>query len=232
MELVQCTLQEKLQAIQLCSYFTGLEDSLLDELAQHTHLLHYESGEAVLWQDDPCTGLYVIQSGHIKLFKLSPHGRELIVNILGPGQTFNDVPVFDMGCNPVNAAALEMSELSMIESTAIRSALSEHPEICHAVVLNLSQNLRQLISIIEELSFYQVTHRLARLISTLPDAQLGGEGKTRLTQNQLAARLGTVREVVARSLRELERGGAIRLRRRQIEVVDSSLLEQWAGMID
>jgi CRP/FNR family transcriptional regulator len=85
-----------------------------------------------------------------------------------------------------------------------------------------------LVSLVEELSFYQVTNRLARLISQLPEEQLGGQTAQRITQDQLAARLGTVREVVARSLRELERSGAIRIGNRQIRVVNPQVLQDWA----
>jgi CRP/FNR family transcriptional regulator len=104
-----------------------------------------------------------------------------------------------------------------------------NPEICKAIIANLSNNLRMLMGMVEELSFYQVTNRLARLISQLPEDQLVGEASQRITQDQLAARLGTVREVVARSLRVLERSGAIRVNRRQIEVVDERTLLEWAA---
>ena len=77
------------------------------------------------------------------------------------------------------------------------------------------------------MAFYQVTHRLARLISQIPPEDLVGEGGTRWTQEQLAASLGTVREVVARSLRELERSGAIRNENRRIQIANPEILQQW-----
>ena len=84
-----------------------------------------------------------------------------------------------------------------------------------------------LVGIVEELSLLQVTNRLARLLSRLPQEQLDGPAAQRLTQDQLAARLGTVREVVARSLRELERSGAIQVAGRRISVMDEQILEDW-----
>jgi CRP/FNR family transcriptional regulator len=102
------------------------------------------------------------------------------------------------------------------------------PEFAQKVIYNLGQNLRMLVSAVSEMAFYQVTHRLARLITQLPADEAGGEGTSRLTQEQLAARLGTVREVVARSLRELERSGAIRTENRRIAVADAEMLSQWA----
>jgi CRP/FNR family cyclic AMP-dependent transcriptional regulator len=114
-----------------------------------------------------------------------------------------------------------------VEADAIQNAMSQHPEMCLAIVLNLTKNLRMLVGMLEELSFYQVTNRLARLISQLPQEQLSGSSSQRITQDQLAARLGTVREVVARSLRELERSGAIQVRRREIQIIDPGILQEW-----
>ncbi|OGO36615.1 MAG: hypothetical protein A2W35_16485 [Chloroflexi bacterium RBG_16_57_11] len=127
--------------------------------------------------------------------------------------------------NPVNVAALEDSTIWTIDAEVIRLCISQHPEMAHSVILNLSHNLRVLVGAVEELSFYQVTNRLTRLISRLPAEQLQDR---RITQDQLAARLGTVREVVARSLRDLERSGAIRVERRQIQVLNETLLRDWA----
>lgn len=228
MEFISSDLTDKLAALRQCPYFSSLSQAILEELSAGIRLERYTRGEMILWQDETGKSLFILHKGIVKLFKLSPHGRELIVNILYDGETFNEVPVFDQGGNPVNAAALEDSELWVIEAEVIRRAMAAHPEMCQEVVLNLSKNLRRLVRVIEELSFLQVTNRLARLISQLPEEQLAGEAGTRLTQHELAARLGTVREVVARSLRQLERCGAIRINQRQIQVLDRALLLEWA----
>jgi CRP/FNR family transcriptional regulator len=170
----------------------------------------------------------MIRTGSVKLFKVSPHGRELVVKVLEEGATFNEVPVFDNGTNPINVAALEDCEIWIIEAGLLQDCLYRYPEMAQSVILNLSQNLRNLLKIVEELSFFQVTNRLARLISQLPSEQLIGDREERLTQDELAARLGTVREVVARALRELERSGAIQVQRRQIRVADEKILREWA----
>jgi CRP/FNR family transcriptional regulator len=224
MQILSISPAEKLTALRSNSYFSTLSDKVLGNLAQGTNLRFYERGEAICWQGDACTALYIIKQGSVKLFKLSPKGRELIIRVFAEGATFNEVPIFDYQPNPVNVAALEDSQLWVVEAEVIRSCILEHPEMAQAVILNLSHNLRMLVSAVEELSFYQVTNRLARLISRLPPEQLEDQ---RITQDQLAARLGTVREVVARSLRDLERSGAIRVERRQIQVIDESLLRDW-----
>jgi CRP/FNR family transcriptional regulator len=219
---------EKIALLVRNSYFEVLDSAALDNLAKSTTLRHYERDEVICWQGDVCPGLMIVHKGVVKLFKLSPKGRELIVRIMETGATFNEAPVFDYGTNPINVAALEESEIWVIEPGAIRSTLAQYPEMARAVIQNLSKNLRMLVGIVEELSFYQVTNRLARLISRLPNEQIETDLIYHVTQDQLAARLGTVREVVARSLRDLERSGAIRVRRREITVVDERLLQAWA----
>ena len=103
----------------------------------------------------------------------------------------------------------------------------EYPQMGRAIILNLCSNLRMLVGKLEELSFYQVSNRLARLINELPSDQHSGTIKQRMTQDQLAARLGTVREVVARSLKDLERSGAIQVDRSRIQVMDHNQLLEW-----
>ena len=228
MQTVRATLEAKLASLRKCSYFAGLEDGILNNLTAGMRLVRFERGEAVFWQDEACAGLHIIQRGSVKLFKLSPQGREFIINIFKDGATFNEVPVFDGGTNPINVVTLEETELWIIDAQVIRSTMTAHPEMCKAVVLNLAHNLRMLVGIVEEVSFYQVTHRLARLLTQLSVEQLGGKTAERVTQDQMAARLGTVREVVARSLRELERSGAISLSQRRIVVADETVLQSWA----
>ena len=218
----------KIEALRQNPYFSKLNEKILQDLSSEMYLRSYASGEILFWEGDPCLGLHIIQSGSVKLFKTSPQGRELILKVFEEGATFNEVPVFDGGKNPVNVAALEDTRVWVVETQVIHKAMQQHPAMSQAVIANLAHNLRMLVGLVEELSFYQVTNRLARLITQLPADQLVGETAQRITQDQLAARLGTVREVVARSLRELERSGAIRVRQRQIQILDANVLRDWA----
>lgn len=230
MQYLTVSQAEKKEAIRQTSYFSDLDNALVEKLSTGTSLRCYQRGEMLFWAGDPCAGLHIIRRGIVKLFKTSLQGRELIINVFEEGATFNEVPVFDYGLNPVNAAALDTCEVWVIDAEIIRSALESDPAMCRAVITNLSSNLRMLVAKVEELSFYQVTNRLARLISQLPEEQLSGLSPYRLTQDQMAAQLGTVREVVARSLRELERSGAIRASRGQIEILDEEVLKSWVQL--
>lgn len=127
----------------------------------------------------------------------------------------------------MSVAALGESDVWGIDVETIHHILSEHPEMSRAVIKNLADYLRMLVGKVDEFSFFQVTNRLARLINQLPEEQLSGESSMRVTQDQLTARLCTVREVVARSLRELERSGAILVEIRTIKITDQRPLEEW-----
>jgi len=220
----------KLAALRACRYFSSLSEEILVPLKDATHLFRYDAGETVFWEGEPSEGLCIIHKGSVKLYKISPQGRELIVNTFEEGDSFNEVPVFDNKGNPVSVAALEESEIWIVGANAIREAMHQHPEVAQAFILNLSQNLRMLVGMVEELSFYQVTTRLARLINSLPEEQLKGNASQRLTQDDLAARVGTVREVVARSLRKLERSGALEVSRQKIHVINKDRLNEWAHL--
>ena len=227
MQTIPTSYPDKMRALHHCPYFNGLDDDILAEFIPGLRLIRYERGEVVFWQDEPCPGLQIIERGMVKLFKLSPQGRELIVNIFKDGATFAEVPVFDGGNTPVNVAALEESENWQLDTALIRCLMEKYPEMSRQVMLNLAKNLRMMVGMIGAVSFYQVTQRLARLLSQMTAEELAGSESARLTQDQLAARLGTVREVAARALRELERSGAIRVNRRQIRILDAQQLKEW-----
>lgn len=231
MERITISLAKKLDVLRTNSYFSGLPEAVLEEMAEGMRLCRYAPGEVVFWDQEPCSGLHILHSGSVKLFKLSPNGREFVLQSFEAGATFNEVPVFDNGPNPVNVAALEECEIWIIDAQIIRTGLENHPELAISVITNLTHNLRMLVGKIEELSFYQVTHRLARLIEQLPPENLEGKANQRLTHDQIAARLGTVREVVGRSLRELERSGAIKVSRGRIKVVNTEILQNWTGAL-
>ncbi len=227
MRILKVETTEKVRALQVNPYFDLMDEQSLLVLAEIVSLREFERGETLFFEDDPCAGLHILHHGCVKLYRLSPQGRQYIVRLCQEGDTFNEVSVFDGRGNPVNAEAIEPCQAWVVEPEGLRSLVARHPAFAQKVITNLCVNLRMLVINVSEMAFYQVTHRLARLISQLPIDESGTEAATRLTQEQMAARLGTVREVVARSLRELERSGAIRTVNRRITVADVALLEQW-----
>jgi len=186
-------------------------------------LREYERGDTLFWKDERCAGLHIIESGSVKLYLISPQGRQYIIAVMMEGSTCNEVPAFDGGTNPVNVEALETSHVWVVESQVLRDLVISDPKFALKILGRFGQTLRHLVGKVSEMAFYQVTHRLARLITELPVE----EPRPHFTQEQLAARLGTVREVVARSLKELEKSGAIQIEDRQIQISDLDILHQW-----
>ncbi len=224
------TAEEKLRTLRKSRYFKDISDDILNEMVANVSLSQFERGEMVLWEGESCDGLCIVRTGSVKLFKLSPQGRELIIKVFSEGDSFNEVPTFDGGVNPVSVAALEQSEIWNVDADAIRSSIQKYADVAQIIIFNLSQNLRMLVGKVEELSFYQVTNRLARLINTLDQERLLNDRDQWLTHDDMAARLGTVREVVGRSLKELERSGAIQVSRRKIEIANEDRLLEWARL--
>lgn len=227
MRRLSSTTEIRIQALQENRYLRGLDIRILTELADHTRLLFYEGEEIIFLEGQPCQGLYILETGRVKIYKYSSAGREMIINVLDAGESFNEVPVFDGGENPVNVAAVLDTKVWLIEAQALQAVIAQHPQAAQQIIINLSQNLRMLVAKVAELSFYTVTARLARLLRELSPGELSGRGAERITQDDLAARIGTVREVVARSLKELESCGAIKVQRGRIQILDESKLIDW-----
>lgn len=223
MKLIETSQEKKLRTLQANQYFDELSEDVLKNIIPHMQLHEYERGDILFWEGNPCSGLHIIVNGSVKLFRVSPQGRQYIIAVAAEGATCNEVPAFDGGTNPVNVEALETSHVWVIESQVLRDLVLSNPEFALKILKKFGQNLRHLVNKVSEMAFYQVTHRLARLIAELPT----DESRPPWTQEQLAGRLGTVREVVARSLKELEKSGAIHIEDRRIQISDIEILSQW-----
>lgn len=223
MKTIESTLKQKMEALQGNQYFDDLSEVMLKDIAEHTRLTEYQRGDVLFWEGDTCEGLFILQQGSAKIFRISPQGRQYIVRILQEGDTFAEVPAFDEGSSPVNVEALETCRVWIIDKNKLHTLVMEHPAFAQKVLVNFGRMLRGMVRMVSEMAFYQVTHRLARLIET----ELPQDKSAAWTQEQLAARLGTVREVVARSIKELERSGAIKMEDRRIQIADREIFEQW-----
>lgn len=223
MKLIETNTKERIKVLRGNEYFDDLPETMLAEISAHMQLREYQRGDVLFWEGDPCDGLYIVKQGSAKIFRLSPQGRQYIVRILQEKDTFSEVPAFDGALNPVNVEALENCRVWVIDDKILRGLVSTHPQFAQKVLVNFGRMLRGMVHKVSEMAFYQVTYRLARLI-----AEMSEEKSVPQTQEQLAARLGTVREVVARSLKELERSGAIKIEGRRIQIADKEIFSQWS----
>lgn len=202
-------------------YFARLADETLGEIVGLAVVRRFGRGDIVFLEGARCDGLYLLRAGRIRIYKTSPEGREQVLAIVGPGETFNEVPVFDDGPNPASAQALDDAEAYLLLKSDIKALLLRSPTFAAAVVQTFASRLRQLATLVEDLSFRHVTGRVAKLILASGE----GDPAVRFTQQQMAAMAGTAREVVGRVLKSLEQDGIIAVERGRVVVLDRARLE-------
>ncbi len=208
-------------ALRAEPYFKSLNDMELAQLAQTLIERSYEKDEVVFLEGEPCQGLYIVREGMVRVYKLSPEGREQILTYVQPSGSFNEVAVFDGGPNPANVSSVEHTAVWIVPRDAIIDLIKRRPDVALAIIQNLGTRLRHLVGLVEDLSLRQVSARLAKLLLE------SASGQTRpLTQQEMAARLGTVREMVGRSLRTLEGRGLVKIEHGKIVILDREGLEK------
>jgi CRP/FNR family cyclic AMP-dependent transcriptional regulator len=208
--------------------FAGLEPATLAYVAREAIPRHYAAGEVLFLAGEPCAGLYIVEHGWLKEVKTAPSGREQIIRIIGAGELFNEVEVFAGVPNQTTVIALEPSVVCTISYQDIRQLMQEHSDFAHIINVDLARRVLQLLALVEDLSLRSVEARLARV---LLDNAAGDEVPRRrwTTQAEMAARLGTVPDVLNRALRSLVEDGLIELDRRRIKILDAPRLTKKAA---
>lgn len=222
--------QNAAKTLAQVALFAGLSETELTFLAQRAVPRKFSAGEIVFSEGDPCTGMYVVESGHIRIFKTSTGGREQVLSIDGPGGSVAELPVFDGGNYPASASVVEDSTLLFIGKQDFHALCLAHPQVALKVLRVVGARLRKLVGIIEELSFTTVRNRLAAFLIRLArhDGKLvdGGVEFTLPASNQeLASQIGTVRELVSRNLSRFQAEKLIWMDGRRIVIADLKKLE-------
>ena len=155
------------QTLAKVPIFSGLTESELAFLTQRAVPRHFSAGETVFSEGEPCSGLYVVESGHIRIFKSSAGGREQVLSIDGPGSSVAELPVFDGGNYPASVTAMDDATLLFVSKQDFQSLCLAHPQVALKVLRVVGARLRRLVGIIEELSFTTVRHRLASFLLRL-----------------------------------------------------------------
>lgn len=224
---------DKIAIFKKTELFRDLDDAIVDTLAKHSIVKRLRRNEILFLAGEPAKGLYVIASGAVRAFRTSPDGREQIIHVERAVTTIAEVPVFDAGKYPSTTAAEEPTTAYFLDKQLILKTAIQHPQLALAAVKLLASRLRRCAELVETLSLREVGQRLARLL--LEEAQSHGtktDGgtklKLRLTHNQLAARIGTVREVVTRMLMRLQEQGLIAHEGKDILIPDMNLIAAYA----
>ena len=222
------TLASLIEQLRSLAFFKGLDETTLAELARHARWREHEAGEVVFLEGEASPGLYYLQFGWLKAVKSSPEGREQVLRFIGPGETFNEIGAFANRPNPATAIALEPAGVWLLPRDAVSRLLHERPDVAGRVIENMAGRVIDLVNLVADLSLRPVTGRLARLL--LDEASGDVLYRPRWhTQAELAARLGTVPDVVQRALRGLESEGAIEVQRHEIRIRDRAALEKLTG---
>jgi CRP/FNR family transcriptional regulator len=210
--------------------FSGLSETELSFLAERTVPRRFSTGETVFAEGEACTGLYVVQSGHVRIFKSSPGGREHVLSIEGPGSSVAELPVFDGGKYPASVTALDDATLLFISKQDFQSLCLAYPQVSLKVLRVVGARLRRLVGIIEELSFTTVRHRLAAFLVRLAktsgrETSAGFEIILPANNQELASQIGTVRELISRNLSRFQAEGMLKIDGRNVTVTDLKALE-------
>ena len=208
--------------------FADLSEHELRALADRTASHTVAAGEQIFSEGDPCQGFFIVETGEVKIYKTAPSGREQVLTIERAGDTVAELPVFDGGAYPASATALTDGTLLFVSKRDFRTLVLENPEVGLKVLRTVGARLRRLVGLIEELSFTTVRGRLAmllvRLIRTEGQATARGHELMLPPNQELAAQIGTVRELVSRNLGRLQAEGLIRLDGKRMIVADLDAL--------
>ncbi len=210
--------------------FSSLSEQEFAFLMTHLVQRRFQAGELIFSEGDPCTGLYVVQSGNVRIFKSSVGGREQVLTIDGPGSSIAELPVFDGGNYPASAQAVTDCSLFFVSRQDFQNLCLQYPQVSLKVLRVVGGRLRRLVGIIEELSFTTVRHRLIALLIRLAKQEHSRNGDTVMlmlpaNNSELAAQIGTVRELVSRNLSRLQADGLIEVDNRSVKIPSIKRLE-------
>jgi CRP/FNR family cyclic AMP-dependent transcriptional regulator len=216
-----------MEYIKMMPHFYGLSAPEYDTIRQYFHEKKVSKGEILLFEGDTVDALHFVIEGVVKVYKTSADGKEQILQIIRPGESYNDVPVFSGEVNLASAEAMSNANVCTVKKNDIENILKEYPQVAMNIIQILSQRVVHLVSLVEDLSFRNVTGRVAKVL--LEYAGDGSDDKPRLTQQEMAAMIGTAREMVGRSLKTLEEEGSIRMERNRVIITNKQMLQALAG---
>ena len=196
------------------SIFRTLEDGALRQLVARCVSRDVAAGKVLFTTGEACRGLYVLASGRVRIYRVSPDGKEQVLRVELPGAAIAELPLFDGGVYPASAVTTEPSRLLFVPRDEFEGLIRSDPDFAMAVMRALGRRLRHLVGVTETLAFRDVAARLAHLLADYAD----GEGATpnepvvirlRRTQEELAMELGTARESVSRAMKTLRTRGLV-----------------------
>ena len=217
--------QDLLRRIPL---FSGLEGPDLHELLASCQAIRMAAGSQVFSPDDDADRFYVILSGKVKIYQLSPKGDEQILHLYGPGNTFGEAAMWAGTTYPAHAETLAKTTLLAVTRTALQELTARKPEMALAMIAGMSRKLQEFTRLIEQLSLKEVPARLAGVLLNLLDDTRGDTILLHQTKRELASQIGTIPETLSRALARLKKDRLIDVRGPEITILDRNRLAKLA----
>ncbi len=196
--------------------FDGLDDDTLEHLAAQSHERRFQAGETIIYQGEPGSNCYIIVRGRVRVFVTGEDGRELAMRIFGPGEIVGEMALFEDLPRSANVEALEATQTLELHRDALIRCLQEAPTLALSLLRYLSARLRYTTEESEGLATLTVAERLLRRLQRLAEwSGMPVPGGVRIvppmTQQELAALVGTSRESVNRALVRLREQDKVQL---------------------
>jgi CRP-like cAMP-binding protein len=217
---------EQLRRVPL---FAHLTDEELARVSLAVRAKSYPKNSVILFEDDPGDALFVVVGGQVKVVLIGEDGREVILAMLREGDFFGEMSLIDDQPRSAHVIATEEADMLVLRRDDFRAAMDEAPRIALGLLQALSRRLRRADDKIGGLVLLDVSGRLAKLLLELADDNDGVTIARRLTHQQLAQMIGSSRETVSRTLRDLTDRGLIEINRRTMAIRDRGGLEALAG---
>jgi CRP/FNR family transcriptional regulator len=191
----------------------------------------YPKGTLIFSEDEEAKGFFVVISGKVKVYKLSPEGKEQILHIVAPEQTFAEAALFAGSTYPAFAESLAQTRVLYFSKESFLNFIRENPQISLNMIASLSQWLRKFVSLVEELSLKDVSARLSKYLIDLSaqsgrSSERGIEFELDINKSQLASQLGTISETLSRALRKLRDKRIIEVEGKKITILQKEILEE------
>ena len=200
--------------------FASLSEAEIQALAQRAVERQFAPDEMLFWEGEPCTGIFLLTQGSVKIFKTSQGGREMMLALETAPSTVAELPLFDGGPYPASVRAVEPVVTMFINKSEFQQVCRQFPDVALKILAVVGRRLRHLVGVVESMTFGSVTQRLARLLLDAGRQAGSDEFDLPLTHQELASRLGTVREVVSRNLARFRAEGLIRMQGHQLAILD------------
>jgi len=209
--------------------FSQLEPAELERVTEISRERTYPRNSVILFEDDPGDALYVVAEGQVKVVLIGEDGREVILSVLGEGEFFGEMALIDDEPRSAHVIAMEDSTLLVLRREDFQGILKQTPSIALALLRELSRRLRRVDEKVGSLVLLDVNGRVAQLLLDLADEAASNRITRRLTHHTIAQMIGSSRETVSRTMRELVDKGYIEVSRREILIRDRAALEASAG---